>query len=497
MRFFKNIIKYGIAFLVFFNLSFAFSKDLPSEEKETPHTLFLSLSDITTLALKNNLDIKIAKLDALISGTDLENSQSIFDTILSLSAYTSEDELDKSTTLLGKKSITTDYDISLEKKFPTGTTLELDLSNERNWSDSPFITTNPSHDASVELSITQELAKNTFGLIDRGTVAMTKLAIKNAELSTVDRIENTIANVQKTYWYLVLAQENVILKKKMLKEARRLYDINKEKFRVGMIEKPDLLASEANVALRETELLIAENQLKNASEDLKLLLNLKTSQAVVPEESLRFWPVSVSFTDSLKEAIMLRRDYARAKNELDRLNINLQMKKNSLWPQVDLEATLKRNGLDADFSQAVQEITSENNPYYYVGLKVKVPLENRSARSNYRKADFEKSKALLKLKKVEEKIAVEIDEKVREVELTKETYLNRVRTAELQQKKLEAELKLFNAGRSSSFRVINYQEDLHLAKFKTLEALYNYRIALINLKLAQNSLLQALGIEIK
>lgn len=474
--------------MLFFSLAYA-------ENQALDDVLPLTLSDVTALALKNNFDIKIARLEALIEGTKLENSRSIFDILLTLEADYSEDELAKSSSLGGTKSRTSNYKASLEKKMPSGTTLELDLNDKRSWSDSSFVSVNPSHNANAKLDLTQEISKNAFGLIDRGAIVMTELAVKNADFSTLDKIEKSIAGAQKAYWQLVLSNENLLLKENMLKEAKQLYDVNKEKLQIGMIEKPDFLASDANVTLRETEVLIARNEAKDSAEKLKAILDLKDGVSILPGDNLNFYPVAVSFTEALKEAVKLRRDYQRAENEVKSYDINLQIMKNSLWPQIDLEATIQKNGLDRDLSDAVREINSENNPYYYVGLKFEVPLENKKAKSQHEKAGYEKTKALLALKKTEREIAVGIDKAVREIELAREIYLNRTKTVKLQEEKLNEELKLFNAGRSSSYFVINYQEDLHLAKFQVLKALYDYYVSLIDLKVTQNSLLQELGVK--
>ncbi|MFH1856351.1 MAG: TolC family protein [Candidatus Omnitrophota bacterium] len=495
-------IKVVINSFIFLTLIFSFCENLISQEKiisssDAPgeEIIELSLSDVTTLALKNNLDIKIAKLDALISGTDLESSHSIFDILLSAGANYKEDRLDKGSILLGEKTTTNDYYFNLEKKFPTGTTLNAGVSDERYFSDSPFITINPSHDAVVEFSAVQELGKNSFGLIDRSTIAMTELAVKNVDLITLDRIENSVAEAQKAYWRVALALESVALEKNMLEKARNLYRIDKDKFDLGLIEESDLLAGEANVTLRETQLLIVENELKDTIEELKLILDLKTDSEMRVKEKLGFNPVPVSFVMALKEAIEFRRDYTRAANDVKKFDIAVKLTKNSLWPQIDLAATWKRNGLDSVFSEAAGEITSQNNPYYYAGILFSVPLENTEARSSYKKAGFEKAKALLSLKKTEEEIAVDIDKAVRALSITGETYLKRLKTSELQSKKLDVEFNLFGVGRSSSFVVINYQQDLLLAEFNVIKALYDYKIARIDLKLAQNSLLNELGIE--
>ena len=45
-----------------------------------------------------------------------------------------------------------------------------------------------------------------------------------------------------------------------------------------------------------------------------------------------------------------RRDYKKAKNDIDASGLNLVMQKNNSWPEVNLEASVARNGLKRHFS---------------------------------------------------------------------------------------------------------------------------------------------------
>ncbi len=63
------------------------------------------------------------------------------------------------------------------------------------------------------------------------------------------------------------------------------------------------------------------------------------------------------------------------------------------------------------------------------------------------------------------------------------------RVAQLQQKKLDAEIQRFKYGRSNSDYLIRYQEDLLDARLNLARALYLYQATLIDLKVAQQILL--------
>lgn len=462
-----------------------------SAEEESGHKVFaLSIADVTRLALENNFDVQIAKFDAYINRNDLLEAVSIFDTILSASASFEDDQLKQSSTIFGSKSLTNIYSLNLSKKLPTGTTLSLGVSDTRDFTNSSFATINPAHEALAKFSLTQSLGKNFFGLIDRNEIKITKLDIENSDWTSLERIERSLAQAQKAYWAVVLFSEELDIKREEYKRARALYEIYSKKIHFGLIEDPDLYASEANMIQRENDVLASLDQLNAAKDALLLLLNEENRRIRIrPLDHLTLEGPPVDLNQALESAIKNRKDYKKAKNEIDKKKLSLVSRKNSLWPQIDLAATFARNGLTRKYAKAFEDIINEDNPEIFVGVTVSIPIENRKARGQYNKAKLEKARALVELKKTERVILTEINDLVTRLGIQAGRVLTLKRVASLQEKKLQAELKRFKYGRSSSDILIRYQEDALSAKLAHERSLYNYRVSLIDLKLAQNILL--------
>lgn len=476
---------------IVFSLQLVFAGISLAEEKQE---LQLSLEGVSELALKNNLDIQIAKFDAYIKRNDIYDAISVFDAILSGEvAYT--DDQRKSTSSLGASvSKTNDYSLELEKKLPTGTTLGLGFDHTRNWSNSAYATSNPAHDSQASLSITQEIGKNFFGLIDRNDVKITKLDIENSDYSSIDKIEDYLAEVQKAYWKVVLNREKVKIREEMLDRAESLFKIYTNKTKMGLAENPDLYAAEANMNIRENELLSAQNDLRMAENNLLLKLNMNDRDKIniVIEEMLNTEGVQEQdFIESLRMAISNRRDYKSAFNEIKSKNLKVAMKKNNMWPEIDLEASIARNGVAKYYKDAMDDIVGQDNPKYYYGIKFKYPLENSQAKGQYETAKLEKAKSLVLLKKKEREIVVEINDSVGTVNTSLETVKNSYAVVDLQQKKLDEQEKRFKLGRSDSDTLIRYQNDLLTAKISLADTLYTYYSDFIDLRVKENSLLDS------
>ncbi|MFH1782745.1 MAG: TolC family protein, partial [Candidatus Omnitrophota bacterium] len=377
----------------------------------------------------------------------------------------------------------------------TGTDVAIDFTNTREWSDSPYATTNPSHESMGSISLTQPIAKNFFGLIDRGEIEILKYEIQNTGLDSYIKIEDYMVDSEKAYWDLVLAYEKVNIRKEMLERATTLFDQYKKNLEIGLAESGDVLGVEANMHIRESELLIAENDLKSAEELLKVKLNIKNDVTLIPTNTLEAEDIPDDFTENLKIAFNNRRDYLRDKNSIEAKKINLTMKKNSLFPEIDLKATLAQNGIDSKYNQAIQDVIEDSNPKYYVGLTFSFPLENNEAKSERKKADLEKTKAIITLQKTERDIISDVDEKFRSKNIKKQHHSNMEKVLALQEGKLLQEEKKFKHGRSNSDLLIRYQEDLLNAELTSKKSLYDYKVSLVELLESEDYYLKHIGLE--
>ncbi len=450
----------------------------------------LSLGDVSRLALENSLDIQIAQYDTYISRTSLDDAQSIFDTIFRAEASYNRNKKAQASTLAGSDAKEHSFSLGLEKKLPTGTTLSLDATATKTRTDSAFSVLNPYNEALVELTVKQELGKNFFGLADRADIKLTKLDIENSEFTSLDDIEEILYRAQKAYWNLVLKNEELAISQDIFKSAKRLYEIYQNKYSIGLVEESELLAMEALVHTRESDLVVAGLEQETAKNDLLFLLNKGDfKDKVEPDDKLGADTARVDLYQMLRESISFRRDYKRIKNELEKSEIDLVVKKNALWPQIDLEATFARNNINAQRGSAWEGIPGNSNDEISLTLTIEIPLENREAKAELEKVRLEDSQLLLRLKRTERLILQEINDKVSQVN----TSDNQVRLYQsiikLHQKKLDNQIKRIGYGRSNADTLIQYEDDLLKARLALATNLYTYRVSIIELDLTKNVLL--------
>lgn len=487
MRNIKNII-----FILWLLGMVCFGKVLLAEEmvEEKAEIVDISIDEVTQLALENSLDIQIAKFDAYVKRKSLKKAESIFDPLLRGEAYYLDSQKDQASSFLGTKQIGSNYGLSLEKKYATGMMLQLDAQTARVDSDSPFADINPYNESSLGLSLVQPLGKNFFGLAERKGIEISKIDIENEEYTSLDEIENALYQVHMAYWSLVLRCEELRIKKDMLNEAKKLYGIYQDKYKLNLVEKSDLLAIEANVKIRENDVLLADLERDKANKELLFLLNKEdVSICFSPTDRLEIEAVDVDLHESLREAVANRRDYLRLKNLITMNDLSVKIKDNSLWPEIDLKASLVRNGLDTSFAESWGEVFSKSQTEFFLGLSVTRPLGNRYARAELEETELRKEQLLLSLKQIERFIIKEVHNGVKEVNTLKTHLEKSYDILKLQRAKLEEEKRRLRYARTSSDILVRYEEDLLNAQISLALALFNYRQSVVNLDLTKNTLL--------
>ena len=496
----KKIKKFNICLLFFvfiFSLymSVSFSKEIKKladscTDCSYRSVITLSIDQVTELALQNSLDIQIAKLDAYISRTSLKKEESIFDTFLTAQASYNHDKKKQASTLLANEKKDSEFSLGLEKKLPTGTTLYFDAYTLEEKTDSTLSALNPYHEVKLGVSLTQELGRNFFGLADRANIKITKLDIENSEFTSLDNIENFLYLAQEAYWNLTLKVEELSIKEDMLNKARGLYLLYQNKKELGLIEESDILAIEALVYERQSDVEIARLNRETAKNNLLFLLNKgEFNKEIIPQDGLECDIAKVNLFYALKEAIENRRDYKKLGNEAKRNTIDIVIKKNSLWPEIDLDASFFRNNLDSNRETAWEGLGHKSNDEILFTLTFKMPLENRAAKADLEKVNYQKEQILLKLKRIERLILQELNNQVNEVN----TVSNQVKlfksTVKIHKKKLDAEIRRLNFGRSNADTIIRYEEDVLNSRLSLVSYLFKYRKSLIKLELIKNTLL--------
>lgn len=444
------------------------------------HALAINSKWVLARTLSHSLEVKSTQLATDLSHQDVHIAKSQYDTKVSGQFNYTKDKSEQLNTIFGTESSTTNYNVAATQLTPLGTKVDLSFNNTKQTSNSLFYTANSLFEASTGLSLTQPLLQNSLGTNTRATVT---LAQQN-KMATQENVSSTLLtlayqNLTK-YWQWYLNCRLRVINQEALSAALRLYEVNRQKSALGLLDKSELYAFQANADLRRSDLLLTNASLAKTEGELKYALSAVDESLFLGKETMaaKTFP---SADVMISESLASHPEYLAVKESLKAQHIDLVLKKNQRLPQIDLVGSLTLNGIDPNYNTALNDI-SEGHPVWMGGVNFVFPLQNRQARANLSKSKIENMQLIYKLKNIENKIVTQIREGVLRYQQTYKRLQAFASAAASQKLKWENEVTKYNEGRSDPDRVIQSQNDYLDTQKLYLQTQVDFQLAKLDLE---------------
>ena len=484
---------------------------IPVSVANANEPLSLTLQETIETVLKNNISISVQSYNSKINEQFIFEKEADFDPTVDFEFTVGEETRQSASTLADSKTRDLDYDwdFSVSQKFVTGGDYELTIDNNKNQSSSSRTSLNPIYSSDLALTVTQPLLKD-FGIdLNKREIYIAKNDQKISDHQFTEKVIATIAETENIYWDLVFSIEDLKVKETSLQRARDLEKQVKAQVDVGTLAELEILQAKSDVASREERLLNAQNLIDDNGDNLKSILNFSFDseeglKEIIPADSPVFEPgAENSLEEALKTALIHRPDLLAKKMELENRNIEAKYNENQTLPTLDLVGSLGLNGLSGDsstkngsYDSALSEAFSTDFRLWQFGINLSYPLGNRAAKSKLAIKRLEVAQLLLNIKDLEKTIVVEVREAHRQIK----TDIKRVQATrvarKLAEEKLNAEEKKFKVGLSTSFNVLEFQEDLAEEQSNEIKAVIDYNKSLTRLNQVMARTLEAHDIKL-
>jgi outer membrane protein TolC len=474
-----------------------FDKDAYLATAEMRKTLRIGMVDCVAMALKANSEIQIKAISPKIEDSNVRIQKSKFEPRVYFD-FLMEDDIELSPNILTDtttlKTRTGTFNFGYEELFVTGTRLNVDFYNERTRTNSAIQSMNPQYDSELQFTVTQPLLKG-FGVTV--TKAQFLIAKNNKLISNQDFMNNVmkvLTDTKKSFYELQYAREQYFVAATSLRRVQDLHDINKEKYVKGLASNVDLLESEAEVARVEEGLYAAEEYLKKAEDDLKFITNLVDdvelwNADIVLLDEFKYEKTKPDLTEEIITAFDHRPDYEALRIDLKNKDISVIFYRNNMLPTLDLAASYGLNGLGREYAKDMDNLGSGKYPDWTIGVNFKLPLFSDKEKGEYEKSKFEKARALIAFKRLEQKIVLEVRNAVRDVDINyKKVEASRI-SKEAETKNYEAQESRFRAGLVSTLDMLIYLERLAKAELAFARSVIDYKISLAELARVKGTIL--------
>lgn len=463
------------------------------------HTLELSLRDVITRTIENNVSIAVQGYQSKIRKEEIITEEAEFDPTFSLEGKaTQERNLLASAFADPPKSVTNSqsFELSFDQKLKTGTEYELRFENQRDESNSTFTGLNPQYTTRFEVNLTQPLLKN-FGLdINKTDIYIAKNNLEISDFEFNDKVIEVISEAENVYWDLVFSREDLKVQQKSVERAQDLERRVKAQVEVGTMAPLEILQAQSEVASREESVIQSQRMILDNQDNLKNILNIPFDspdgmKEIRPLDSPQFLAkVPISLEESIKTAFRKRPDYLAKKKELDNKNIQVKFNENQLYPTLDLVASFGLNGISGEaqavgtpsrfspfggsYGRDLDRAFSGDFSTWEGGFLFSYPLGNRAAKSRLTAAKLEVAQLLMDIKDLEKTIVLEVRKAARKITTDKKRVQAARIASKLAEEKLSAEEKKFEVGLSTSFNVLEFQTDLAEEQSKELKAIIDF-----------------------
>ena len=461
----------------------------------------LTLDDCIAEALKHNFDVQVERYAPEISLYDLRGAYAGYDPTLSVSGTHSFNVRPGGLNaelipLPATTSQSDSFSSSIGGALPTG--LQYNFSGHVT-----DTTTAENSGGNIAVSLNQPLLKNFWVDGTRLSISVAKNRLKYSEQSLRQQFITTVTAVENAFYELIYARESVQVQQQAMELAGKQLGDDRQRVQIQVLAERGgtIEQDEAQEAQSRANLIGAQFSLAKAQNTLKNLITDNYSQwhdlDIEPLATLAATRQMFDVQDSWNKGLTQRPDLKQAKLDVEQQGIQLKYSFNQIFPELDLVGSYGFNGQGSEFHHTFGQIDEGNAPFYSYGAQLSIPLSNAKARNSYKAGKATAQQILLRLKQLEQNVMVNIDNAVKQAQSSYESVDATRQARTYAEVALNAEQGKYSAGKSTTFIVLQLQNNLTSARSQEIRALADYNEALANLALQEGDTLERRKIDLK
>ena len=447
----------------------------------------LTLADCVQRALGRNFAIELGRFDTANAAADVSIARAGFDPVFSASSARAGARAEGAS----RATYAWNNRMGLSQHTVTGADLSLStgLNRTRNRLTNPY---NPAYDSDVALTLSQPLLKGAGIAANRAALDQARLGVDRAGLLYRGTMMDIVRDTEIAYYQLHFARHQLAVRRLSLEAAQRLLYENTVKRDQGVLTDLEVLSADVGVANQQRSVLLAEQQLRNAEDNLRALVGQFELDAPLGETALATaGDDQPEVTTTCTRAKTTQPEYLALQTQIKQLRIQLAATRRNRLPSLDLESTLGYDAQRRSAGDAIDDLPGSDGYNWQVGLALTYPIGSRGERAKLIQATNNLSRAELQLRQLEQDILVQARSSVRAVATNREAVRVATLAVELARKQYELEKARFDAGKSTARIVLDAQTDLDDARVNLLSSQVDLLAALTQLRRLEGRSLDA------
>jgi outer membrane protein TolC len=482
----------------------------------------LSLKEAVRMALEQNLDLSIERVNPLIAHEQIGAEQGAFDPVFSLFTPFGRSERPVNSALEQLESglllqRTFSPETSFMGKLHTGTQYGLSLV-------SPLLTTNNpqriftrSYQPVLAFNLTQPLLKD-FGIeVNLVKVRQAEKNEKKALLGVESKMLTVIRDVEISYGTLFFAQQQVKVAQGGLSLAQDLVERLTRMKETGLATALDVLEAKSAVDARRADLVRARGEVVKGEAQLRLLIDprLTLTRRILASDAPAEGKLPERVQDIMERALSKRPQIPEQEIVIENLALEERLAENNTLWRLDLVGTVGFTGLagrglgpnvtdlpkqleDRDtFGEAFADYFTRKSMNWLIGMQLKIPIGNREAQAKLEGTRLRRRQEELRLSLLKSQIGVEVESAFYDVMAEQAKLIAARGAASVAREQLIAQEKELAAGRTTVRKVLEAQDSLARAEGAEIQALVSYGNVRARLDAAQGLSFDTYGLVIQ
>ena len=367
--------------------------------------------------------------------------------------------------------------ISLQKKFDVGTDISVTPQTRK---------TDEFYSTGVDAKLSQPLLRGFGREYNLSGVRSAEFGTRSAQRTLYMRQVSTVLLTINAVYDVIRQRELYQLNEESAQRLRVHAEAASAKNKIGMSNQIDVYRAGIQEKQAEENLIIANEALSAALDNLKILLSLPLEEEIEIEAPLNYNLVRFSNQAAVDTALKNRVVLDQAKDNIREAERLSRVAKHNIWPDFDVVLNYSRFGSGENFGDS----TGFNQDTWNVGLVTSTDLARTVERAAY-------DQSLLNVKVAHRNYNLLRDEVVREVNLNfrnLRSYENSITIQNEQIKQAKGQLELaqvkFRWGLANNFDVIDAETKLRNAQTNLLTAVINYIVGTNRLRGSMGTLVE-------
>lgn len=503
-------------------------RPLPSSERvgvDLTNQMSLSLEEAIELALRNNNDIDTSRNDVQIAEFNFRGARGIYDPIIGAEGYYESRTTPTASTIGGA----TNGSVTLQQFFGNagvtgfspwqGGSYSFGFTSSRTNTSNLNATLNPQYPTDLTFRYTQPLLRGRTFDINRRNIEIARKNLSLTDSQFRQRAIEIIAQVEQAYWNLAFALRNVQVQIDAVKQARTQLESNQRQVAKGALAPIDIVAATAQITTFEQGVYAAQEEVTRAENTLKTLLladrtATEWSRPITPVSPISLDPPRIGLEIAVAEALRNRPELTQLTANEEINKINERYFRDQTKPQIDLVSSVTSAGLAGTatpprattpsalttrvnelsllagldelptgsttstvpsnlvggYFNSLGNLIGLNYPTYRVGVAVSLPWGNTTAKANLGRTLVEGTRIGNLRAQAEQIIEAEVRNALQALRSAEARLASAAASRASAEQLLASEQRQFSAGTTTTYLVLQRQNELLAARSRELQA---------------------------